>query len=322
VTGTQSAAANVRITCFDERIWQLQQPLSPELPLHVHLLVGGTAVLIDTGLASTYPLIGELFAAAGVRPSDVRLIMNTHAHHDHIGSNRRVQHDTGALVVAAAGSEPWIEDHQRQLREFAFHHPDIIPDTPAVRDELQESLDGEVRVDILPAEGTRFRLGQDVDIQVLSLPGHVEAELGYYERSTGTLILGDAVTGVDWLFFHGHVRPRAYRASIAKLKSLAATVPIRRALLAHYPLLSGAEFVALLDTVEAYIDTLDRTILDIVSRADGSLDLETIWRAVSQAMHKTLEFRGLATVDGHLRELTADGKLSRVGPDRYAWIDN
>jgi glyoxylase-like metal-dependent hydrolase (beta-lactamase superfamily II) len=310
-----------RITCFDGHIWQLEQPLNSELPLHVHLVVGDMAVLVDTGLASTYPHLSRLFEAAGVRPSDVRLILNTHGHHDHIGSNRRVKADTGALVAAAPGTARWIEDFDIQIREFAFHHPEIIPDTPEVRRDIEDTMDGEVRVDILLDEGTSFQLGQGVELRVLSVPGHVPAELAYYERSTATVILGDAVTGIDWSFFHGHMNPAAYRASLRKLRAFAANHPIDRALLAHYPLLDRAEFLALLGRAEAYIDGLDRAIVGIVGEAGpGGVDLETVWRAICQQLRKQLEFRGLAMTDGHLRDLSARGQLARIAPDRFALV--
>jgi glyoxylase-like metal-dependent hydrolase (beta-lactamase superfamily II) len=247
-----------RITCFDRYIWQLEQPLTETLPLHVHLVVGDTAVLVDTGLSSTYPLIGQLLETAGVRPSDVLVIFNTHGHHDHIGSNRRLKADTGALGV---------------------------------------------------------------QLEVLSVPGHVPAELAYYERATGSLIVGDAVTGIDWTFFHGHVQPAAYRASLRKLRAFACNNPINRALLAHYPLLDLAQFLGLLDRAEAYVDGLDQTILELVGASGpGGVDLETVWRTVCQRMSKQLEFRGLGMVDGHLRDLTARGHLARTAPDRYTVV--
>ena len=164
-------------------IWQVEQALTPDIPLHVHLVRGDVAVLIDTGLSSTYPYIGPLLDTARVLPRDVRLILNTHAHHDHVGSNRRVQQDTHALIAAPAGAVAWMEDHRRHLREFAFHHPEIIPDTPELRAELESTLDGEARVDLIVDEGFVLRLGRHVELQAISLPGHMPAELAYYERS-------------------------------------------------------------------------------------------------------------------------------------------
>jgi hypothetical protein len=75
----------------------------------------------------------------------------------------------------------------------------------------------------------------------------------------------------------------------------------------------------LLDSVEAYVTRIDQTIIDIVRGASDCVDLETVWRRVCERMNKQLEFRGLLTVDGHLREMTAAGLFERVTPDCYAW---
>jgi glyoxylase-like metal-dependent hydrolase (beta-lactamase superfamily II) len=143
--------------------------------------------------------------------------------------------------------------------------------------------------------------------------------VAYYERSSRTLLLGDAVTGLDWPFIHGHLRPAAYRASLRKLRGLAQSLPIERALLAHYPAMDGPEFVELLGRAEAYLDRFDATVAAQLHGAPA--DLETVWRGVCAALGKQLEFRGLATVDAHLRDLVARGLAARVGPDRYARLD-
>jgi glyoxylase-like metal-dependent hydrolase (beta-lactamase superfamily II) len=292
-------------------IWQVEQALTPAIPLHVHLVRGETAVLIDTGLSSTYPYIGPLLDTARVLPREVRLILNTHAHHDHIGSNRRVRDDTQALIAAPAGAVAWIEDHQRHLREFAFHHADLLRPT----EDLASTLDGPTRVDLVVDEGFRLRLGRGVELQAISLPGHMPAELAYYERSSRTLIVGDAVTGIDWPFIHGHLDPAAFRQTLARLRGLVVSLPVERALLAHYPVMDAPAFASLLDRAVAYLERLESTVLAQVR--DTPVDLETVWRATCAALGKQLEFRGLGTVDAHLRDLLARGLIARAGPDQY-----
>jgi glyoxylase-like metal-dependent hydrolase (beta-lactamase superfamily II) len=294
-------------------IWQVEQALTPAIPLHVHLVRGDTAVLIDTGLSSTYPYIGPLLDTARVLPREVRVVLNTHAHHDHIGSNRRVKADTRALIAAPAGAVPWIEDHQRHLREFAFHHPEIFQPS----EELESTLDGEAHVDLVVDEGFLLRLGRGVELQAISLPGHMPAELAYYERSSRTLIVGDAVTGIDWPFIHGHLDPAAYRRTLSRLRGLIVSLPVQTALLAHYPVMDAPAFDALLQRAMVYLDQLEATILSQIQRGPVPADLETIWRGTCAALDKQLEFRGLATVDAHLHDLLAQGLLARPGPDRY-----
>jgi glyoxylase-like metal-dependent hydrolase (beta-lactamase superfamily II) len=296
-----------------EGIWQVEQALTPAIPLHVHLVRGDTAVLVDTGLSSTYPYIGPLLDTARVLPREVRLILNTHAHHDHIGSNRRVKEDTQALIAAPAGAVAWMEDHRRHLREFACSYPEIVQTS----EDLAPTLDGEAHVDLVVDEGFVLRLGRGVELQAISLPGHMPAELAYYERASRTLIVGDAVTGIDWPFIHGHLDPAAYRGTLARLRGLIVSLPVETAVLAHYPVLDAHAFDVLLQRALAYLDHLESTVLAQVRNAPGPLDLATVWRGTCAALDKELEFRGLATVDAHLRDLLARGLLARAGPDRY-----
>jgi glyoxylase-like metal-dependent hydrolase (beta-lactamase superfamily II) len=211
-----------------------------------------------------------------------------------------------------------MEDHRRHLREFALHHPEVIAETA---EDLASTLDGETRVDLVVDEGFVLRLGRHVELQAVSLPGHMPAELAYYERSSRTLIVGDAVTGIDWPFIHGHLAPAAYRRTLARLRGLVASLPVERALLAHYPVLDAPAFDQLLERATLYLDRVEAAVATQVRDAAGPVDLETVWRAVCGVLDKQLEFRGLATVDAHLHDLLAAGRVARVGPDRYAWAE-
>jgi hypothetical protein len=71
--------------------------------------------------------------------------------------------------------------------------------------EVLGILDAPCTLDVLTGEGVQFNLGGDVSLHAFSLPGHMLAELGWFESSTRTLILGDAITGLDWPLFHSHL---------------------------------------------------------------------------------------------------------------------
>lgn len=60
-------------------------------------------VLIDGGLPNSAPLILSNIRALGFKPSDVKLILNSHAHFDHAGGIAALQEATGARVLL---SEP------------------------------------------------------------------------------------------------------------------------------------------------------------------------------------------------------------------------
>ena len=57
-------------------------------------------VLIDGGLPDSAPLILTNVRALGFKPTDVKFILNSHAHYDHAGGIAALQQVTGARVLA------------------------------------------------------------------------------------------------------------------------------------------------------------------------------------------------------------------------------
>jgi len=57
-------------------------------------------ILIDGGVEEAAALIEASISAAGFRLEDVRYILHTHEHYDHVGGIARLQRDSGAVVLA------------------------------------------------------------------------------------------------------------------------------------------------------------------------------------------------------------------------------
>ncbi len=56
-------------------------------------------VLIDTGYISDFDLTAESIKSLGVSISDVRLIITTHCHSDHVGGNKIIQERSGCDIA-------------------------------------------------------------------------------------------------------------------------------------------------------------------------------------------------------------------------------
>ncbi|MDQ1735070.1 MAG: hydroxyacylglutathione hydrolase [Pseudonocardiales bacterium] len=300
-------------------VWQIRQQLNDEVPLYLHLVVGteGSA-LVDGGLPFSLPAVERLMAAAGVPDQDLRFLLNTHAHHDHIGTFAALRERTGARVVADPAAVRWIEDLEVNLREFALHRPDIVSDSPELRAELAPTFGKPCPVDVTMTDGGAVRLGGGLVLEAIQLPGHVVGELGWLERSSRTLLLGDIVTGTSWSFFHGHVLPGQFRQSLHRLRTLTLDEDVQLVCLAHYASRTSHEFLDLLAEVERYLDQVTETI-------EGALDdmprsLTEVWRQTCAEVGRIQEFRGLAMVAAHLREAVAAGRARCVGPDLYVAV--
>lgn len=69
-------------------------------------------VLIDVGYAADAPLIEKNIRALGIRLSDIKILLNNHAHRDHAGGLAQLKADTGAIMIASEGDRSTLESGQ------------------------------------------------------------------------------------------------------------------------------------------------------------------------------------------------------------------
>src|SRR5262249_23324056 len=60
-------------------------------------------ILVNSGFAETVPLVRESVRKLGFRFEDVKVLLASHAHSDHVGGHALVKEATKATVMAAAG---------------------------------------------------------------------------------------------------------------------------------------------------------------------------------------------------------------------------
>ena len=70
-------------------------------------------ILLDGGFAETAPQIEKNIAALGFKLSDVKILLNGHAHPDHAGGLPTLQRDTGAALAAMAPEVKPLENSGR-----------------------------------------------------------------------------------------------------------------------------------------------------------------------------------------------------------------
>lgn len=147
----------------EEFLPEMNQPVEP-----VHIIgniyyVGTNAVssflivtpaghiLLDSGFNQSVPLIRDSIGKLGFRFEDIRVLLSTHAHFDHVAGHSLIQQQTGAQVIASG------------------------PDAAIIArgdDELWEGWRGS-RVDRIIRDNEAVRLG-GVELRAHLTPGHTE----------------------------------------------------------------------------------------------------------------------------------------------------
>jgi metallo-beta-lactamase class B len=92
-------------------------------------------ILMDTAMPEATGQIKANIQKLGFKLSDIRLILNTHAHFDHTGGFAEIKRETGAQLIAGLADKPLLEGgyYPGQETESALKFPAVRVDR-AVRD--------------------------------------------------------------------------------------------------------------------------------------------------------------------------------------------
>lgn len=166
--------------------------------------------LVDASISNAGPKILAQLAQAGHKPSDVKRILITHAHPDHVGALPYLHKETNAEVWCHALEKPVVQGEEAIARPPSGLRPPVtkVAPTPVHR----TLADGEM----LPILG---------GLQVVHTPGHAPGHLSFFHPERRLLIVGDAIFR---LFFNRLTLPLAMltvdmeedKRSIRKLMAL------------------------------------------------------------------------------------------------------
>ena len=170
-------------------------------------------ILTDGGLPESAPFIEKNIQALGFKLSDVKILLNSHAHFDHSGGLAQLKRDTGAKLYASARDTPILESGHIDYGPAA--EVDSVP----------------VHVDHVVQEGGTVSLG-GVTLTAHVTPGHTPGCTNW------TMPLTEAGLTHHVLFFCSitagglplagkNARPHLveqFRASFAKLKTMDADI--------------------------------------------------------------------------------------------------
>lgn len=206
-------------TCGDSEDWNKPAP-----PVRIHgnsylvgtcgisaILVTGDQghVLIDTGTEAGVEVVARNIRALGFKLADVKYLLHSHEHFDHVGGTARLQQLTGAQLISS--------DRARRVLETGADNPD----------DPQAGMHKPFRaatVHRVVANGEEVRLG-NLLLTAIATPGHTPGALSWrWESCDGgvcrTMVYADSLSAIshdDYRFSDHPAYLAAFRAGLARL---------------------------------------------------------------------------------------------------------
>jgi hydroxyacylglutathione hydrolase len=193
--------------------------------LYSFLIDAPELAIVDTGIASS-PAEGlaPALAALDRRIEDVRWILLTHGHIDHVGGAHALWELTGrrAEVVIHEADASMLRSRRAHVEEYLGARGRYLGDPEGEAKQTAAAaavISGEVEPTVLVRGGEELPLGGGVTVRVHAIPGHTPGSVAYEIAGQGDVFVGDAVqihgaaNG-----FPGFTDPSAYRASLTRLR--------------------------------------------------------------------------------------------------------
>jgi glyoxylase-like metal-dependent hydrolase (beta-lactamase superfamily II) len=142
---------------------------------HSYLVRGGSRnVLIDSGLDERFLDLQEQLSFLHLKVRDIDVVINTHEHLDHIGSNRYFQETSLVAAHRFAATKITLGDHY-----VTFYRSRDLNEVP-------------LKVHLWLENRSLFDLGTHL-LEVIHTPGHTSGSICVYEFKTKVLFSGDTV---------------------------------------------------------------------------------------------------------------------------------
>ncbi|RQO70254.1 subclass B3 metallo-beta-lactamase [Pedobacter sp. KBW06] len=169
-------------------------------------------ILINTGLAASLPLIKANLKTLGFKFNDIRILLTTQAHYDHMGAMSEIKKATGAKLMVNEKDAAVAADGGSSDYALGGHGPTFEP----------------VKTDRLLHNGDVIKLG-DMRLVMLHHPGHTKGSSSFLfdvkdgGRKYKVLIANMPTIVTDKKFSEVHTYPdiaRDYAYTISAMKKL------------------------------------------------------------------------------------------------------
>ena len=143
-------------------------------------------LMVDTGMAARESAVEELFSSAGLKPSEVAMIIVTHVHPDHVAGLHSAKKLTGAKVLCHRSAARYVESGES---EPIVAHSALGAVIAAITPKRFRGVVPDILVE------NEFELNDyGLAGTIMHTPGHTAGSISIV-LSTGETLVGDQVRG-------------------------------------------------------------------------------------------------------------------------------
>ncbi|QCU76960.1 MBL fold metallo-hydrolase [Citricoccus sp. SGAir0253] len=155
--------------------------------------------LVDAGLPAVWRELGEAIRTLGRTPRDLKALVLTHAHFDHVGVARRLVRTLGIPVYAhrleyRLAAHPYRYAHENPRAVYPIQHPRAVPVLGSMLAAGAFAVRGVQATEPLEPGATVPVPGRP---RVVASPGHTEGHCALHLPERDVLLSGDALVTLD-----------------------------------------------------------------------------------------------------------------------------
>jgi glyoxylase-like metal-dependent hydrolase (beta-lactamase superfamily II) len=183
-------------------------------------------VLVDTGMPGSEKKILSAIASLGMKPADVKLVLLTHRHLDHIGSAAAVKRETSGVLVSHPFEKPYVAGTlviitPRAWSVYGRVARRVLAVMSSTKKLFRFSKYTPVHVD-QPADEESALEGSGLDGSIVWTPGHTKGSVSLFLNKPRVAIIGDLLMSkrgklVEPMFMEN---PSQTRASVQRIVDL------------------------------------------------------------------------------------------------------
>jgi len=231
--------------------------------VYSYVVTGEQLCLVDTGPVGGEHFIVSALSEMGLSEKDVKWVVNTHEHPDHVGGNTFFKETAMPRFACHARAVRWIETLENQFKErpvYGFY-----------------SLAGQsIQVHQKLHAGDEIDLGGGISLRVIFTPGHSPGSICLFCPQDGSLIAGDVIQPVDGLPLYNDLAQT--RNSLKRLMDLSGVKKMYLAWV-EKPYV-GDEIQEAIKTSLNYLDRVDAEVKHVVGELPKDAKPEDITRGV------------------------------------------